>query len=90
MALQIFLLTDNTRIGTGIDDIVESFFANWVNRIDVTAQDFTVGQATACMLVVNAENLTHLVGITPADDFSPMLAHIRIDWLVIYWNARQR
>nr|DAS68348.1 MAG TPA: hypothetical protein [Caudoviricetes sp.] len=75
MRPHLFLLADDARVGTGIDDIVESLFADVIFRPDVTAQDFAVAKAAACMLVINTHDVLHTKGITAPDYFSPILLH---------------
>jgi hypothetical protein len=69
-------LTDNAWISTGVDDIIESFFADRIKRPDISTKDFTVAQATPCMFIVNAEYLANLMSIAPSYDFCPILLHI--------------
>lgn len=69
----------HARIGTGVDNIIESLFADTVFRPDIASQDFTVRKPAACMLIVNPHNILHAESIAHSHYFlTTALDHITL------------
>lgn len=71
----LFLTADDTRIDTGIDNVVESLLTNMVFGPDVTAENFSVGKAAMTVGVIDANDILHSEGIAAPYQLGTILFH---------------
>ena len=62
-----------SKAGRGVDDVVESLFADGIQRADITAQDLPIGQPAAGMLIVDPENISYTVCVAVAFNVAAFL-----------------
>lgn len=65
---------DNTRTGTGVNNIIESLLADVVFGPNIPAQYFAVAQPRPAVLIVYANNIIYAVNIT-APYYFPFFSH---------------